>query len=73
MTVLGPLTTTRKVVPPLPVLLADDVSQKVWLSLIVLNMEGPTSKLVKLFSFVWKVHELVVSIYMVAAMTGSLM
>ena len=32
---LGSLTMTREVVPPLPVVLADDVSQKVWLSLII--------------------------------------
>ena len=34
LAVLGSLTMTREVVPPLPVILADDVSQKVWLSLI---------------------------------------
>ena len=32
---LGSLTMTHKVVLPLPVVLADDVSQKVWLSLII--------------------------------------
>ena len=32
--VLGSLTMTCVVVPPLPVILTDDVSQKVWLSLI---------------------------------------
>ena len=34
LAVLGSLTMTRVVVPPLPVILTDDVSQKVWLSLI---------------------------------------
>ena len=49
--VLSSLTMTHKVVPPLPVILVDDVSQKVWL-----NMEGPTLKSRReYFLWCWKV------------------
>ena len=40
LAVLDSLTMTRVVVPPLPVILTDDVSQKVWLSLISTYHEG---------------------------------
>ena len=43
LAVLGSLTMTCVVVPPLPVILTD-VSQKVWLSFIIIITEGPTLK-----------------------------
>ena len=74
MAVLDSLTMTRVVVPPLPVILTDDVSQKVWLSLISAYHGGayPQDSLSFLACVesarTWHEH-----IYMVAAMTGSLM
>ena len=49
LAVLGSFTITCEVVPPLPVILADVISQKEWPSLII--PWGLPSKLVKLFRF----------------------
>ena len=46
--VLGSLTLIQ-VVPPLPVILADDVSQKCGLDSLVFNTEGATLKTLKAF------------------------
>ena len=45
LAVLATLLITRVVVPPLPVILADDVSQRCGLASLVLNTEGPTLKI----------------------------
>jgi len=74
LAVLGSLTITRVVVPPLLVILTDDVGQKVWLSLS--NYHGgayPQDSLSFLVSRGKRTNFSWAYIYMVAAMTESLM